>query len=704
MKNQKGAVPLLLLFTGLGLLVFLFISNTFSFKDRLFNTLFPKPPSHAMEGYFPLGVFESDSVTNSREKFEAMIADSKAHGLDAAMWMVQGPLEDPNVIRLRGYPHTKLGWLDISDRENFGVIFNPANDLASKWFSNTATASATIENARLIATPLVDKLKTHPSVKGYYIVDEPDVIHTEKVRLMTQTFREADNSRPAFPVLIGEDRVGPIFSAASPAVMTINVYPFGASNAACSLDMTGFGYAPNQEDFVSYIRKVTRDKPVGTPLWIILQAHRFLNPGDRFALREPSVEELRLESWLSIGEGVKGIFYFIFSSQQGWTGLKDNPTLFNEVKAFADRINPLKSTLFGLHRIDDASFSVSGNNYISILTDGTKKYLVIVNKSCSLQDITVSTTVTGNQLKDLETNTVSNFGSAFSLEGGNGRIFEVVAASTSPSPTPSPTSSPTITPTPAGYAISGFVYKDDNGNNRLDEGKEGLGGGFVSISNSSNVSFGKVGTSNGGYYILRNLPNGNYTVTLTQPNLLPVGYALSSRTISVSLNGGDATGTNFRLVPTTTNLLINANFEASPNHLNGWGCQGTGSGTCTIVISPEATRSYIVELIPRSEAWGRQVGQGNILTILDQSETFCLSGYINKSASAHATLAIQHPSEYWRQIEKPTSAVVGSWALFKQTVTKPAWPGNKLAVYVRNYTNNIKVSFDEISLTRGACQ
>lgn len=52
-NNQKGFAPILILLAAAGLLAFLFLSNTFSFKDRLFNTLFPKPPSHAAEPSLP---------------------------------------------------------------------------------------------------------------------------------------------------------------------------------------------------------------------------------------------------------------------------------------------------------------------------------------------------------------------------------------------------------------------------------------------------------------------------------------------------------------------------------------------------------------------------------------------------------------------------------------------------------------------------
>ena len=45
--SQGGALPILILLAAVGILGFLLISNTFDFRDTLFNRLFPKPPSHA---------------------------------------------------------------------------------------------------------------------------------------------------------------------------------------------------------------------------------------------------------------------------------------------------------------------------------------------------------------------------------------------------------------------------------------------------------------------------------------------------------------------------------------------------------------------------------------------------------------------------------------------------------------------------------
>lgn len=58
MPTQKGATPILLLLAALGLLIFLFITSTFDFKNTLFSRLFPKPPSHAAN--LPI-VFRSSS-------------------------------------------------------------------------------------------------------------------------------------------------------------------------------------------------------------------------------------------------------------------------------------------------------------------------------------------------------------------------------------------------------------------------------------------------------------------------------------------------------------------------------------------------------------------------------------------------------------------------------------------------------------------
>lgn len=47
-NNQKGAVPVLILIAALGLVAFLVVSSSASFKDKLFAQLFPKRSSYAL--------------------------------------------------------------------------------------------------------------------------------------------------------------------------------------------------------------------------------------------------------------------------------------------------------------------------------------------------------------------------------------------------------------------------------------------------------------------------------------------------------------------------------------------------------------------------------------------------------------------------------------------------------------------------------
>src|SRR5690606_2577706 len=122
--------------------------------------------------------------------------------------------------------------------------------------------------------------------------------------------------------------------------------------------MKGFGYT--QFNMSSYIRQMTRNKPANDPLYVVLQTH---NVGDgswgMSQLRVPTIPEIRGQHWIAIGEGAEGIFWFIYSSQQGWTGLKDSPTLMAEISSLAQRTNPLKPVLLNANRNASDLFTAS---------------------------------------------------------------------------------------------------------------------------------------------------------------------------------------------------------------------------------------------------------------------------------------------------------------------------------------------------------
>ncbi len=378
----------------------------------LIGTTVPGQMTGGPSSYFPIGVFEDGNLQDA-DSYAAMVGDLKAHNLDTAL--------------LGNTTAGKSNMLSVSDRAGFNTIF-ALSELYASWWDNSSVPED-IATARSLIYPLVDALRGHPSLKGYYYVDEPGLELRTKMMLAQQAFSESDPTRPAFPILIGPDRVGTIYKAVKPPIIVMDVYPFGASNPACDTAMTGFGY-PTGYDMVDYIRDGLHTNVDRTPFWLVLQTHRFGNAGSTFALRQPTVPELREEYWLAIGEGAKGIFWFIYSSEQGWVGLKVNRALFNEVSKLAQRTRPLTEILASLHKSAD-QFSVTGSAgpaYASTLTDesGNKTYAVVVNRQCSPQNLVLASTGGQKQLKDLETGQIYLTGSAIPFAAGDGEIFEVL--------------------------------------------------------------------------------------------------------------------------------------------------------------------------------------------------------------------------------------------------------------------------------------
>jgi hypothetical protein len=134
---------------------------------------------------------------------------------------------------------------------------------------------------------------------------------------------------------------------------------------------------------------------------------------------------------MAVGEGATGIFWFTYSSQQGWIGLRDAPALFDEVGMLARRLGPLRPTLLQAHRAPD-QFAVAGvgQPYVSTLAshDGTKRYAVVVNRgACSESAVlTVTSSTLHGQLRDLETGQQFSLGQGISFAPGDGKVFELV--------------------------------------------------------------------------------------------------------------------------------------------------------------------------------------------------------------------------------------------------------------------------------------
>jgi hypothetical protein len=327
---------------------------------------------------------------------DAMITDLRAHNLSSVMF-TNGSLREADALA------------DVSDARDFPVYASWAmGELNEQWWNLASTQN--IATARQLIGPMVDQLKVHPSIRGYNLLDDATPDKNELMRLAVQVFRERDPGRPASPMMVANDLGRQVFDYVRPdAFLTYN-YPVGATSTPCSW---GLGFA-------DAIRYTTQNKPSSVPLWLVLQTHKWMSGPVATNIRYPTVEEVRLQNWIAVGEGAQGIWWFIYSSQQGWVGLHDQPVLYAEVADNARRTTALPRFT------KQADLVSAGRDYASTMTDSNSaRYVVAANTSCAARNVTLTSTLAG-RLLDVESGQTFAFGEPIPFRGGDGRIFRVV--------------------------------------------------------------------------------------------------------------------------------------------------------------------------------------------------------------------------------------------------------------------------------------
>jgi hypothetical protein len=378
----------------------------------------PAPPA-APATPFRYGIFMDANFIRGADDFRQRVLDLQARGFTTVLFT--------NNVMDRDEP-----LLDVADQLGFQVIFAPQGDLRYAWWSDDVPA--TIEAARSVIYPIAQRSSRHPSLVGYSILDDAPNRLANKAALAVQAFREADPNHPASPVFIGNNDA--VYTASQPDVALTYEYSVLVSRPPCDLGSNG---AQDGSDRITSTIRHVQQQNENVPIWFVLQAHGStpnyqpltLNP---FALRDPTVEEMRLQHWIALGEGVKGIYWFAYDTEQFWTGLVDNPPLFDEATSLAARMQPLTDLLGGLSKVGDqfkATIVQAADGarapYVSTLRSSTGAlYVVVANHSCQPATLSVTSASAGGQLRDVEQDERYDLGSPIPFRGGDGRIFEVM--------------------------------------------------------------------------------------------------------------------------------------------------------------------------------------------------------------------------------------------------------------------------------------
>ena len=398
------------------------INPTPTFPPLAYLPVIEKQTTTAAFSDMQYGLFEDLGMTDTPDKYQAMITDLIPRGLDSVLF-VNGSIEFDAPL------------LDVSDSRNFKTVFSIMGDLYRDWFYN-GSVPVDLAAAEHIIGPYVDQMKVHPSITGYNLIDDAPPSLKEKMRLAVQIFRDHDPNRPASPMMVQGLQGVEVYDYVRPDVFLTYDYPARNLTQPCDF------YGGHPQDFVDTLRNTTQLRPENVPLWIVLQTHNTTtgpNDTDPTALRTPTVEEVRLQNWLALGEEAKGIWWFIYSTQQTWIGLKDNPTLYAEVTDLAGRVNALRPILTIAHKLPD-KFSVSGGGYASTLQNPHTRamYVIVTNQSCSNQNLVVASDYLSGTLRDMETGLTHHLGEVISFRGGDGKLFEVVSPITLTPPTAQP--------------------------------------------------------------------------------------------------------------------------------------------------------------------------------------------------------------------------------------------------------------------------
>lgn len=380
-------------------------------------------PSHTSTSYFPYAIFEDGNLwggTGVNTTYQKDINQLKAKNIT-------------DIIFTNSTPN-----LDISDSNGMSVIGAPQNVLNQKWWSNAAVTE-TIEKALEIARPIIDADKNHPSLKGYNLADDVDHYSINKITLITSAFNQLNPTLPSTVMAPNNTR----FNAANPPVYLTYRYPAMVTDNQCDF---------NSKQIMSYYvntfgqalkidRERLRLEERGIPEWLILQAHGSTfttnaNEADITKLRTPSIEEVRMQNWIALGEGIDGIGWFIYKTQQFWIGLEDNPALFSEIGDLAGRVKPLRGLFSTLKKHPMQLFTVSASDilpfenqpYLSTMVtkDNSKYYLMVVNQSCSPQSLSLNSEYFNSSFKDIETGTTYSKTQQIYFRAGDGKIFEVL--------------------------------------------------------------------------------------------------------------------------------------------------------------------------------------------------------------------------------------------------------------------------------------
>ena len=184
--------------------------------------------------------------------------------------------------------------LDYCQSENFKIIFNLKDVYkGTEWeMLNWNGLNGEVP----IVKAIVNGLKTHPALLGYYINDELPLSLLAKIKERKKLINELDPFHPTWTVLANVVTI-PFFSSATD-VMGIDPYPVGKSS---------------KPDITQLLDEVKTVVACNKPHWPVIQCFSHRGYTKKFPdARIPSSEEITSMALLYAIYGAKGFFFYSY--------------------------------------------------------------------------------------------------------------------------------------------------------------------------------------------------------------------------------------------------------------------------------------------------------------------------------------------------------------------------------------------------------
>jgi hypothetical protein len=127
----------------------------------------------------------------------------------------------------------------------------------------------------------VNLVKNHPALFAYLTVKEPswNRLNVTEIRSIYTAFHRADPNHPVVAIF-GDiphfDQVGNRWATGMADILVVDWYPVETLNGGCS--RTGTHYITTGPRHFTKVRTTVATKTPGTPVWLMAQTHKNLNP------------------------------------------------------------------------------------------------------------------------------------------------------------------------------------------------------------------------------------------------------------------------------------------------------------------------------------------------------------------------------------------------------------------------------------------